>query len=84
MSAAEKRLVLSAWTKFLKHGCQKDHFTERLYHHLMQHCSFIAHHDRHNFYGYYFDTASQSTYRSSINSTLLSPVSARNMEILSG
>jgi hypothetical protein len=43
MSAAEKRLVLNAWKTFLKHGCQKDHFTERLYDHLIYHCSFIAH-----------------------------------------
>jgi hypothetical protein len=63
MSAAEKRLVLSAWKTFLKHGCQKDHFTERLYDHLMQHCSFIAHFSRHGFYAFYFETPSQSTYR---------------------
>ena len=63
MSAAEKRLVLRAWKTFLKHGCQKDHFTERLYDHLTQRCSFIAHFDRHGFYAFYFETPSQSTCR---------------------
>jgi hypothetical protein len=63
MSAAEKRLVLSAWKTFLKYGCRKDQFTERLYHHLIYHCSFIAHYDRHGFYGFYFETPSPSTHR---------------------
>ena len=63
MSAAEKRLTLSAWKTFLKHGCQLEHFTERLYHHLIQHCSFIAHYDRHGFYGVYFETPNKQTSR---------------------
>ena len=55
MSAQEKVLVLKAWETFLKNGCQKEHFTERLYHHLIQHCSFIAHYNRGGFYDTYFD-----------------------------
>ena len=41
ISTAEKELTLSAWKTFLKHGCKLEHFTERLYHHLTQHCSFM-------------------------------------------
>lgn len=43
MSADEKRKVLRAWIRFLRNGCQKTQFTHDLYHHLIQHCSFIAH-----------------------------------------
>ncbi len=54
MTAREKEQVLKAWELFLKNGCKAEHFTERLYHHLMQHCSFIAHYDRAGFYDTYF------------------------------
>ena len=54
MSADEKSKVLHAWKRFLESGCEKARFTEALYHHLIQHCSFIAHLDRHNFYDFYF------------------------------
>jgi hypothetical protein len=54
MTAKEKELTLKAWVTFLKHGCKMEHFTERLYHHLMQHCSFIAHYNRGGFYDTYF------------------------------
>jgi hypothetical protein len=60
MSARDKRQVLKAWITFLKHGCQLAHFTERLYSHLIQHCSFIAHYDRHGFYAHYFDEGEQA------------------------
>jgi len=54
MSAAEKQQVLKHWEAFLKSGLEKQHFTKALYHHLMQHCSFIAHYDIHGFYDTYF------------------------------
>jgi hypothetical protein len=54
MSTDEKSKVLCAWKKFLESGCEKTRFTEALYHHLIQHCCFIAHLDRHNFYDFYF------------------------------
>lgn len=63
MTAAEKKLTLSAWKTFLKNGCKLEHFTERLYHHLSQHCSFIAHYDRHGFYGVYFEPPNTQTFR---------------------
>lgn len=54
MTADEKRRVLRAWERFLKVGLLKPSFTKALYHHLTQHCSFIAHYDRHGFYATYF------------------------------
>ncbi len=63
LTAAEKRLLLKAWNVFLKHGCQFCHFTERLYNHLIQHCSFIAHYDRGGFYSVYFEHDSPAAQR---------------------
>jgi hypothetical protein len=63
MSAAEKQLVLQAWITFLKHGCQREHFTERLYQHITLHCSFIAHYDRRGFYDVYFARPNSETIR---------------------
>jgi len=54
MSAAEKRKVLKQWELFLKSGLERNKFTEALYNHLMQNCSFIAHFDIHGFYATYF------------------------------
>ncbi len=55
MPAAEKAKVLKQWEGFLKSGLEKEHFTKLLYHHLIQHCSFIAHYDKAGFFGTYFD-----------------------------
>ena len=55
MSATEKEMVLKQWTTFVKNGFKFDHFTDRLYNHLIQHCSFIAHYNRLGFYGTYFE-----------------------------
>ena len=55
MPAAEKSKVLKQWEGFLQSGCLKVKFTKPLYHHLMQHCSFIAHYDIHGFYDTYFE-----------------------------
>ena len=55
MSAAEKSKVLKNWELFLKSGLEQDKFTQALYHHLIQHCSFIAHYDIHGFYATYFE-----------------------------
>jgi hypothetical protein len=61
MSAAEKKLVLRAWISFLKHGCRREHFTQRLYQHLSLHCSFIAHYNGFGFYDFYFTTPGART-----------------------
>ncbi len=53
-SAKDKRLTLKAWITFLKRGLKRQHFTKRLYKHLIQHCSFIAHYNLNGFYSYYF------------------------------
>lgn len=55
MTAGEKEAVLRSWEKFLESGCQKEYFTTKLYKHLINHCSFIAHYDLHGFYSTYFD-----------------------------
>lgn len=57
LTAEEKRLVLKAWERFVRRGFQPQDFTDRLYHHLSQHCSFIAHYNRAGFYQTYFDRA---------------------------
>jgi len=54
MTAAEKQKVLLQWETFLKSGCARDRFTESLYKHLINHCSFIAHYDINGFYSTYF------------------------------
>lgn len=63
MSAAEKEKVFRAWIRFLKGGCAKAQFTEALYHHLIQHCSFIAHYDRNGFYNVYFERITSDLFR---------------------
>jgi hypothetical protein len=63
MKAEEKVNVLRAWKRFLNSGCAKSQFTEALCHHLSQHCSFIAHFDRHGFYSFYFDRITPGLFR---------------------
>lgn len=55
MSAREKALVQKAWVRFLKNGLRREDFSDRLYMHLMLHCSFIAHYNRAGFYATYFE-----------------------------
>lgn len=55
MSALEKQKVLRQWELFLKSGLAREKFTKSLYHHLIQHCSFIAHYDLNGFYSTYFE-----------------------------
>jgi hypothetical protein len=63
MSGAQKKKVLRAWDRFLKSGCAKSQFTQDLYHHLIQHCSLIAHFDRHGFYNFYFERITTDLFR---------------------
>ncbi len=63
MSATQKQKVLRAWMRFLESGCKKNQFTQDLYHHLIQHCSFIAHYDRHGFYSVYFERPTAEIFR---------------------
>jgi hypothetical protein len=55
MSADEKAKVLKNWEMFLRSNLEKDKFTQALYKHLINHCSFIAHYDLHGFYATYFE-----------------------------
>jgi len=61
MSAREKLLVLKAWVRFLKNGLRREDFSDRLYKHLTNHCSFIAHYDRAGFYATYFENGEDTT-----------------------
>lgn len=54
MTARQKQLVLGDWLRFLKSGLAHKQFSKRLYNHLIQHCSFIAHYNREGFYSTYF------------------------------
>ena len=56
MSAAEKSKMLKHWEMFLRGGLEKKFFTEALYKHVINHCSFIAHYDIHGFYPTYFES----------------------------
>ena len=59
MTAKEKGLVLKAWKRFLAKGLRWEDFIERLYSHLINNCSFIAHYDRGGFYAEYFESGDQ-------------------------
>jgi len=60
-AAEEKEKVLKAWKQFLAHDFSQKFFTERLYKHLILHCSFIAHYSRDGFYHDYFDDPEETT-----------------------
>ncbi len=55
MSAGEKDQAMRHWDRFVRSGFDRECFTDRLYNHLIQHCSFIAHYDRNGFYSVYFE-----------------------------
>ena len=61
MSAREKLLVQKAWVRFLKNGLRREDFSDRLYMHLINHCSFIAHYNRVGFYATYFENGEDTT-----------------------
>jgi hypothetical protein len=56
MMAQEKWRVLRAWRRFIRGGFELEKFTEATWHHLIQHCSFIAHYDRGGFWDFYFNS----------------------------
>ncbi len=56
MTAREKWRVLRAWRRFIRGGFEWGKFTEATYHHVIQHCSFIAHYDRGGFWDFYFNS----------------------------
>ena len=55
MPAKEKEKVLKDWQCFIESDFNKAKFTKRLYNHLIQHCSFIAHYNQGGFYDTYFE-----------------------------
>jgi len=60
MAAKEKEIVLKQWKQFIASGFEFKKFTPRLYDHLIQHCSFIAHYNRSGFYSEYFEDPCQT------------------------
>ena len=54
MTAPQKRRILGDWVRFFETEMEFKRFTKRLYEHLIQHCSFIAHFNRHGFFDTYF------------------------------
>ena len=47
--------MLKDWQRFIAADFSKARFTKRLYSHLIQHCSFIAHFNQGAFYETYFE-----------------------------
>ena len=56
MTVQDKWRVLRAWRRFIRSGFEWGKFTEATYHHVIQHCSFIAHYDRGGFWDFYFNS----------------------------
>ena len=54
MTVQQKRRVLGDWVRFFAGGMPFERFTKRLYEHLIQHCSYIAHCSRSGFFQTYF------------------------------
>lgn len=54
LSADEKRKILKQWTAFVKNGFSETLFTSSIYDHLHLHCGYIAHYDKHGYYGEYW------------------------------
>lgn len=55
LSAAEKESIRRDWRSFIQNGFRWADFTPRLYRHLIQAASFIAHFDRRGFWSIYFE-----------------------------
>jgi hypothetical protein len=60
MTADEKRLVLKQWCRFVAGGFKREHWTKRVYQHLINHCSFIAHFNANGFYAHYFSDSTMT------------------------
>ncbi|MDA8106103.1 MAG: hypothetical protein M0Z71_12090 [Nitrospiraceae bacterium] len=54
LSSDEKRKVLKQWTSFVKNGFSESLFTSAIYDHLHLHCGYIAHYNKHGYYGEYW------------------------------
>jgi len=63
LSADEKRKVLKQWTAFVKNGFPETLFTSSIYDHLHLHCGYIAHYDKHGYYGEYWGAYARDLHR---------------------
>jgi hypothetical protein len=61
LTAQEKASIYKSWCRFVDRLATGDidsaekAFSKRLYHHLMQHCGYIAHYDQNGFWHTYFE-----------------------------
>lgn len=60
MTAKQKTQVYKEWVQFMRGGFRQEDFTQAIYQHLSLHAAFIAHFNRHGFYGHYFERASMT------------------------
>ncbi len=63
LSADEKRKILKQWTGFVKNGFPETSFTTAIYEHLHLHCGYIAHYNKHGFYGEYWGAYARDLHR---------------------
>ncbi|MHB8879915.1 MAG: hypothetical protein ACYC69_00235 [Thermodesulfovibrionales bacterium] len=63
LSADEKRKILKQWTGFVKNGFPETSFTNSIYEHLHLHCGYIAHYNKHGFYGEYWGAYARDLHR---------------------
>lgn len=60
MTAKQKTQVYKEWVQFMRGGFRQDDFTQAIYQYLSLHAAFIAHFNRHGFYGHYFEQPSMT------------------------
>jgi hypothetical protein len=63
LSGDEKRKVLKQWTSFVKNGFPETSFTSSVYEHLHLHCGYIAHYNKHGYYGEYWGEYARDLHR---------------------
>ena len=63
LSADEKRKILRQWTSFVKNGFAETLFTGSIYEHLHLHCGYIAHYNKHGYYGEYWGAYARDLHR---------------------
>lgn len=63
LSADEKRKILKQWAGFVKNGFPETSFTSSIYEHLHLHCGYIAHYNKHGFYGEYWGAYARDLHR---------------------
>lgn len=63
LTADDKRKILKQWTGFVRNGFPETSFTNAVYEHLHLHCGYIAHYNKHGFYGEYWGAYARDLHR---------------------